>query len=307
MTHTQPPSTASASRPAAVNILRLTPSRRQHPPPHAQPPLLSTSRRVAAALLVAGRNCRTTSPPVALPRYSPLLLAGVSGGQGDSNCRFENEELPAKGTDNVKEDVSSKTGAFDVNKLQKLRSKGGKKTDTVVKKGKANLEKADLELPLKALKDMRMTKNVADPELEAIRQRRMQELMAQMSTIDEGASVLCSLLLSYFLFLFSPSCTSQVAKMFFPRLEIGYEDHRVRIHFGDGPAEELFKRPCCKLPPYIEGFIWTLLKALLQSRHIFKGSVNYAWTSIPTYPRHAAFLNFDQLSIPACEKDILTV
>nr|GMC64665.1 signal recognition particle receptor subunit alpha-like [Ipomoea batatas]GMC67000.1 signal recognition particle receptor subunit alpha-like [Ipomoea batatas]GME01506.1 signal recognition particle receptor subunit alpha-like [Ipomoea batatas] len=79
---------------------------------------------------------------------------------GDSNCRFENEELPAKGTDNVKEDVSSKTGAFDENKLQKLRSKGGKKTDTVVKKGKANLEKADLELPLKALKDMLMTKNV---------------------------------------------------------------------------------------------------------------------------------------------------
>nr|GMD86748.1 signal recognition particle receptor subunit alpha-like [Ipomoea batatas] len=27
--------------------------------------------------------------------------------------RFENEELPAKGTDNVKEDVNSKTGAFD--------------------------------------------------------------------------------------------------------------------------------------------------------------------------------------------------
>ncbi|XP_019188184.1 PREDICTED: signal recognition particle receptor subunit alpha-like [Ipomoea nil] len=172
---------------------------------------------------------------------------------GDSNCRFENEELPAKGSDKVKEDVSSKTGAFDVNKLHKLRSKGGKKTDTVVKKGskaepkkimkknrvwddspsqpkldftdhvnedevqnvaavavdqgesmmdkeeiindseseedeeetykdrkvdtkkkwwfssmfqsiagKANLEKADLELPLKALKDMLMTKNVAE-------------------------------------------------------------------------------------------------------------------------------------------------
>nr|GMD22093.1 signal recognition particle receptor subunit alpha-like [Ipomoea batatas] len=180
-------------------------------------------------------------------------VANRSLENGDSNCRFENEELPAKGTDKVKEDVSSKTGAFDVNKLQKLRSKGGKKTDTVVKKGskaepkkimkknrvwddshsqakldftdhvnedevqnvaavavdqgesmmdkeeiindseseedeeetyedrkvdtkkkwwfssmfqsiagKANLEKADLELPLKALKDMLMTKNVAE-------------------------------------------------------------------------------------------------------------------------------------------------
>nr|GMD23589.1 signal recognition particle receptor subunit alpha-like [Ipomoea batatas] len=180
-------------------------------------------------------------------------VANRSLENGDSNCRFENEELPAKGTDKVKEDVSSKTGAFDVNKLQKLRSKGGKKTDTVVKKGskaepkkimkknrvwddshsqakldftdhvnedevqnvaavavdqgesmmdkeeiindseseedeeetyedrkvdtkkkwwfssmfqsiagKASLEKADLELPLKALKDMLMTKNVAE-------------------------------------------------------------------------------------------------------------------------------------------------
>nr|GMD26818.1 signal recognition particle receptor subunit alpha-like [Ipomoea batatas] len=62
-------------------------------------------------------------------------VANRSLENGDSNCRFENEELPAKGTDKVKEDVSSKTGAFDVNKLQKLRSKGGKKTDTVVKKG----------------------------------------------------------------------------------------------------------------------------------------------------------------------------
>nr|GLL22246.1 signal recognition particle receptor subunit alpha-like [Ipomoea trifida]GMC75805.1 signal recognition particle receptor subunit alpha-like [Ipomoea batatas]GMD07738.1 signal recognition particle receptor subunit alpha-like [Ipomoea batatas] len=172
---------------------------------------------------------------------------------GDSNCSFDNESLPAEGADKGKENVNSKTGAFDVNKLLKLRSKGGKKTDTVVKKGskaepkkitkknrvwddspakakldftdhvtedemqnvaavavdqgesmmdkeeiindseseeddeependnkvdtkkkwwfssmfqsiagKANLEKADLELPLKSLKDMLMTKNVAE-------------------------------------------------------------------------------------------------------------------------------------------------
>nr|GME01076.1 signal recognition particle receptor subunit alpha-like [Ipomoea batatas] len=54
---------------------------------------------------------------------------------GDSNCSFDNESLPAEGADKGKENVNSKTGAFDVNKLLKLRSKGGKKTDTVVKKG----------------------------------------------------------------------------------------------------------------------------------------------------------------------------
>lgn len=36
---------------------------------------------------------------------------------------------------NGKENTSSNNGAFDVSKLQKLRSKGGKKTDTVVSKG----------------------------------------------------------------------------------------------------------------------------------------------------------------------------
>ncbi|GFS31437.1 signal recognition particle receptor alpha subunit family protein [Actinidia rufa] len=38
------------------------------------------------------------------------------------------------GVVNGKENVSSNSGAFDVNKLQKLRAKGGKKTDTVVNK-----------------------------------------------------------------------------------------------------------------------------------------------------------------------------
>ncbi|KAA8522860.1 hypothetical protein F0562_009283 [Nyssa sinensis] len=141
-------------------------------------------------------------------------------------------ELPAKSFANGKENGSSNHGAFDVNKLQKLRAKGGKKTETVgntvgnkvskaepkkkiTKKnrvwndsppeskldftdpvsengdenivavaadqvrsthrrkdgfhpcfqsiaGKANLEKADLEPALKALKDRLMTKNVAE-------------------------------------------------------------------------------------------------------------------------------------------------
>ncbi|KAL2249582.1 signal recognition particle receptor subunit alpha homolog [Sesamum indicum] len=43
-------------------------------------------------------------------------------------------EVPATGNANGKENGTSNTGAFDVNKLQKLRSKGGKKTETVVNK-----------------------------------------------------------------------------------------------------------------------------------------------------------------------------
>ncbi|KAM7504871.1 hypothetical protein LguiB_003775 [Lonicera macranthoides] len=45
-----------------------------------------------------------------------------------------NRELPARGNVNGKENGSANTGAFDVNKLQKLRAKGAKKTDTVVNK-----------------------------------------------------------------------------------------------------------------------------------------------------------------------------
>lgn len=172
---------------------------------------------------------------------------------GNSNCRSEKEKSPAELVDKGKKIANSETGAFDVNKLQKIRSKGVKKNDTVGKKGikaepqkmtkknrvwddspppakldfsqhvngngeqnlatvvvdqgesmmdkeeiindseseeddneiekdgfvetkkkgwfssifhsiagKANLEKADLELALKGLKDMLMTKNVAE-------------------------------------------------------------------------------------------------------------------------------------------------
>jgi signal recognition particle receptor subunit alpha len=46
-----------------------------------------------------------------------------------------NRELPARGNIvNGKENGSNNTGAFDVNKLQKLRSKGAKKSDNVVNK-----------------------------------------------------------------------------------------------------------------------------------------------------------------------------
>ncbi|KAL5124856.1 Signal recognition particle receptor subunit alpha [Glycine soja] len=76
-----------------------------------------------------------------------------------------------------KENESSHVGAFDVSRLQKLKGKkgNGKKKDALVvaaaameepkkvdkrSRGKANLEKSDLEPALKALKDRLMTKNV---------------------------------------------------------------------------------------------------------------------------------------------------
>ncbi|KAL3323100.1 hypothetical protein AABB24_040284, partial [Solanum stoloniferum] len=72
--------------------------------------------------------------------------SGNDSGDGDKvNSRaMENGNGRSKGSKgngvvqaNGKENRSSDSGAFDVNKLQKLRAKGGKKTDTIVKDSKA--------------------------------------------------------------------------------------------------------------------------------------------------------------------------
>lgn len=77
---------------------------------------------------------------------------GSDGGDGDgakgrklenglSNGNYvDSEEPKVNGLFNGKENTSSNIGAFDVNKLHKLRSKGGKKTDTVVSKGAPKAE-----------------------------------------------------------------------------------------------------------------------------------------------------------------------
>ncbi|XP_042405534.1 spermidine synthase 1-like [Zingiber officinale] len=113
-----------------------------------------------------------------------------------------------------------------------------------------------------------------------------------------------------------------VSKEFFPKMAIGYEDPRVNLYVGDGveflrnasegtydaiivdssdpigPAQELFEKPFFRsvakaLRP--GGVVCTQAESIWLHMHIiedivsnchqiFKGSVNYAWTSVPTYP-----------------------
>ncbi|XP_038983853.1 spermidine synthase 1-like [Phoenix dactylifera] len=113
-----------------------------------------------------------------------------------------------------------------------------------------------------------------------------------------------------------------VSKKFFPHLAIGFEDPRVNLHIGDGvaflksvpegtydaiivdssdlidPAQELFEKPFFEsvarsLRP--GGVVCTQAESIWLHMHIiedivnvrrqiFKGSVNYAWTTVPTYP-----------------------
>jgi spermidine synthase len=113
-----------------------------------------------------------------------------------------------------------------------------------------------------------------------------------------------------------------VSKQFFPNVAVGYDDPRVRLHIGDGtaflreclagiydaiivdstdpvgPAQELFGKPFYEtvsraLRP--GGVVISQAESLWLHMHViqaivtacrqtFKGSVHYAWTSVPTYP-----------------------
>lgn len=116
-----------------------------------------------------------------------------------------------------------------------------------------------------------------------------------------------------------------VSKQFFPDLAVGYEDPRVRLHIGDGaaflrqcqagtydaiivdssdpvgPAQELFEKPFYELVARAlrpGGVVISQAESLWLHMHViqdivsacrqtFKGSVHYAWTSVPTYPSGA--------------------
>lgn len=113
-----------------------------------------------------------------------------------------------------------------------------------------------------------------------------------------------------------------VSREFFPEVAVGYNDPRVKLHIGDGvaflkeappgtydavivdssdpigPAKELFEKPffesvakalrpggvVCTQAESIWLHMHIIEDIVTNCREIFKGSVNYAWTTVPTYP-----------------------
>ncbi|KAL6508340.1 hypothetical protein OROHE_021882 [Orobanche hederae] len=113
-----------------------------------------------------------------------------------------------------------------------------------------------------------------------------------------------------------------VSKKFFPELALGFKDPRVNLHVGDaieflrrapegkydavivdssdpvGPAQELVERPffetiatalrpggvLCNMAESMWLHTHLIQDMVSICRHIFKGSVRYAWASVPTYP-----------------------
>ncbi|KAK7317606.1 hypothetical protein RJT34_01988 [Clitoria ternatea] len=113
-----------------------------------------------------------------------------------------------------------------------------------------------------------------------------------------------------------------VSKQFFPDVAVGFEDPRVTLRIGDGvaflkevpegtydavivdssdpigPAQELFEKPffesvaralrpggvMCTQAESIWLHMDIIEDIVNNCRQIFKGSVNYAWTTVPTYP-----------------------
>lgn len=76
------------------------------------------------------------------------------------------------------------------------------------------------------------------------------------------------------------------------------------VYDYSGPAQELFEKPffesiakalrpggvVCTQAESIWLHMHIIEDIVSNCRQIFKGSVNYAWTTVPTYPRY--FLNF---------------
>ncbi|KAG2408133.1 Spermidine synthase [Vigna angularis] len=92
-----------------------------------------------------------------------------------------------------------------------------------------------------------------------------------------------------------------VYKKFFPDIAVGYEDPRVHVHIRDGPIAEVLADNCFldsvakALRPggvlsapadslWHKNFV--VADTIAKCKNVFKGSVNYAWTTVPTYARH---------------------
>ncbi|KAG2399707.1 Spermine synthase [Vigna angularis] len=89
-----------------------------------------------------------------------------------------------------------------------------------------------------------------------------------------------------------------VSRKFFPDLAVGFEDSRVHLHVGDGPAQELVEKPffdtiakalrsggvLCNMAESMWLHTHLIQDMISICRETFKGSVHYAWASVPTYP-----------------------
>uniref|UniRef100_A0A2P2LTR8 PABS domain-containing protein n=2 Tax=Rhizophora mucronata TaxID=61149 RepID=A0A2P2LTR8_RHIMU len=113
-----------------------------------------------------------------------------------------------------------------------------------------------------------------------------------------------------------------VSHKFFPELSVGFADPRVRLHVGDaveylqhasegnydviiidssdpiGPAQKLVEKPffdtiaralrpggvLCNMAESMWLHTHLIQDMISVCREIFKGSVHYAWASVPTYP-----------------------
>ncbi|KAI3883447.1 hypothetical protein MKX03_031912 [Papaver bracteatum] len=116
-----------------------------------------------------------------------------------------------------------------------------------------------------------------------------------------------------------------VSKKYFPELAVGFEDPRVQLHVGDaieflrnageriydavivdssdpvGPAQELVEKPffvmiaralrpggvLCNMAESLWLHTHLIEDMMTICRETFKGSVRYAWASVPTYPSGA--------------------
>nr|BAS21157.1 spermine synthase [Gentiana triflora] len=113
-----------------------------------------------------------------------------------------------------------------------------------------------------------------------------------------------------------------VSKKFFPQLAVGFDDPRVQLHIGDaveflrdvpagkydaiivdssdpiGPAQELVEKPffeaiaralrpggvLCNMAESMWLHTHLIQHMISHCQEVFRGSVHYAWTSVPTYP-----------------------
>ncbi|XP_028781760.1 spermidine synthase 1-like [Neltuma alba] len=89
-----------------------------------------------------------------------------------------------------------------------------------------------------------------------------------------------------------------VYREYFPNVAVGYKDSRVKLHVTDGADHELFESEFFEVASRaLRGggvvciqaeSLWCgsldIQKLFSKCHQIFKGSIDYAWTTVPAYP-----------------------